>query len=314
MTTTFEEMLAASSMRVEVQSPIDESVGLRLSASTRRWRPVVLMHGLNQDHGSLRQLVRWLGEALPGVHVRNLEVGAGRLDSYFGDLNEQVSAVCDALAAAPTLRGGFNAIGVNQGALLLRAYIQRCNTPPVHAYISLGGPHCGVVSVPHPHDPLGDALLRNGAFGRSASAAGPTIEAQRLLTVAQYWRDPFRLDDYRNGSAFLADLNNERPRKNGDYRRQLLRLGHLVLLMFDDDDLVAPRESALFSCLAPRSTQRLIPLHQSELFEEDWLGLRELHESGRLHLLRKPGRHLSFNRSFFEDQIARRFLSDELPP
>ena len=44
------------------------------------------------------------------------------------------------------------------------------------------------------------------------------------------------------------------------------------------------------------------------------IGLRELHESGRLHLLRKPGRHLSFNRSFFEDQIARRFLSDELPP
>ena len=30
------------------------------------------------------------GRALPGVHVRNLEVGAGRLDSYFGDLNEQV--------------------------------------------------------------------------------------------------------------------------------------------------------------------------------------------------------------------------------
>ena len=65
-----------------MQSPIDESVGLRLSASTPRWRPVVLMHGLNQDHGSLRQLVRWLGEALPGVHVRNLEVGAGRLDSW----------------------------------------------------------------------------------------------------------------------------------------------------------------------------------------------------------------------------------------
>ena len=36
---------------------------------------------------------------------------------------------------------------------------------------------------------------------------------------------------------------------------------------------VIPRESSIFSCLAPNSTRRLVHLHSSSLFEEDWLGL-----------------------------------------
>ena len=275
-----------------------------------RYRSVVLMHGLNQDHGSLRQLVRWLGDAMPGVHVRNLEVGEGRLDSYFGDLNAQTRAICSALATAPALAGGFNAIGVNQGALLLRAYVQRCNSPPVHTYVSLGGPQCGVTSVPSLHDPLADAVMRNGAFFNSPDkGASTSIHVQQRLTVSQYWRDPHQLDGYLNESSFLADLNNERPLKNDSYRHALLSLNAMVLLRFEDDDIIAPRDSCWFSCLAPRSRRRMVPLEESELYEQDWIGLRGLREAGRLHLLSKPGRHLSFNRSYFTRSIVEPYLN-----
>jgi palmitoyl-protein thioesterase len=313
-------LLALASLSgVSVSQPAaDPSLALRLKAQLRsaagpRYRPVVLMHGLNQDHGSLRQLVRWLGEALPGVYVRNLEVGGGRMDSYFVELNKQVSAICAALASEPALAGGFNAIGLNQGALLMRAYIQRCNSPPVHAYISIGGPQCGVISVPQPHDMLADALLQNGAYG-IAGTDPDRADAQGLLSVSQYWRDPYRLDAYLNRSSFLADINNERAHKSGGYKRQLLRLASFVLLMFEQDAHVVPRESCIFSCLAPQSSRRLVPLMRSELFEEDWLGLRALHETGRLHLLRKPGEHLQFNRSFFQHAIVAPFLGELLRP
>ena len=276
-----------------------------------RFYPVVLMHGLNQDHGSLRQLVRWLNEALPGVHVRNLEVGDGRMDSYFGDLNAQTRAICTALAAAPALAAGFNAIGINQGALLLRAYLQRCNSPRVQVYVSVGGPQCGVTAVPSLHDPLADAALRNGAYFDSPDKGAPSsIHLQQRLTVSQYWRDPFQLEGYLNESTFLADLNNERPQKNDAYRRALLSLRAMVLLRFEEDDVIAPRESSWFGCLAPKSRRRVVPLEQSELFEQDWLGLRGLQEAGRLHLLSKPGRHLSFNRSYFRRAIIAPFLSE----
>ena len=209
------------------------------------------MHGLNQGHGSLRQLVRWLDEAMPGVYVRNLELGDGQLDSYFVDLNAQVSAICATLSSEPALAGGFNAIGLNQGALLLRGYIQRCNAPAVHTYISLGGPQCGVVSVPQPHDTLADVLLQNGAYGHKgnrprlsesrirSSSADSADDVQQLLSVAQYWRDPFKLDEYVRHSTFLADLNNERADKQESYKRQLTRLAAFVMVMFDHDTQVA---------------------------------------------------------------------------
>ena len=85
-----------------------------------------------------------------------------------------------------------------------------------------------------------------------------------------------------------------------------------VLLKFEDDDLIAPRDSCHFACAAPRSRQRVVPLEQSELYEQDWLGLRGLREAGRLHLLKKPGRHLAFNRSYFRSAIVAPFLSEEI--
>lgn len=46
------------------------------------------------------------------------------------------------------LKNGFNAIGISQGGQFLRAYVERCNDPPVRTLITLGSQHQGVMALP----------------------------------------------------------------------------------------------------------------------------------------------------------------------
>lgn len=46
---------------------------------------------------------------------------------------------------------------------------------------------------------------------------------QQHLVQATYWHDPLHEDVYRNGSTFLADINNERV-INSTYVENLQRL------------------------------------------------------------------------------------------
>lgn len=56
------------------------------------------------------------GREAPFVYSIGLENSAekDRLAGYFGDVNEQVSQVCDQLSKIPELSQGFDAIGLSQ--------------------------------------------------------------------------------------------------------------------------------------------------------------------------------------------------------
>lgn len=83
-----------------------------------------------------------LQENIPTVYVRSLEIGSDifsdLINGFFMNVNDQVDYVCKTLKADPALRGGFNAIGFSQGSQFLRAYVQRCNDPPVVNLVSMG--------------------------------------------------------------------------------------------------------------------------------------------------------------------------------
>ena len=59
-------------------------------------------------------------------------------------------------------------------------------------------------------------------------------------------QDPYHYDKYLAHNQFLADVNNERPHKQQQYKDNLLSLKQLVLVRFSDDNLVVPRDSAWF--------------------------------------------------------------------
>lgn len=56
--------------------------------------------------------------------------------------------MCEQLKGITELKDGFNAVGFSQGGQFLRAYIQRCNDPPIHNLVTVGSQHGGVSDIP----------------------------------------------------------------------------------------------------------------------------------------------------------------------
>lgn len=322
-----------------------ESQRLPAGAGTSNLRPVVIVHGLlssrRLDSGMSTLLSRWVGEALPGVYIRLAEVGTTRLDgvvlhdllhsfmpssakatedyvaqasSLFISLDEQVRQLCDQLRRDHRLARGFNLVAHSQGALVARGFIERCGVPRVHNFISLAGPHAGVFGMPF-------YAGERGSFQETATAVLHALASSRLyspelqsrLSFAQYWKNPFNMSAYRNASGFLRDVNNEGgARRNQTYATHLASLHTLLLVGFERDEVLVPRESATFGFYDEGSTSTILPLRRSELYTHDLIGLRLLDERGALREAWANCTHSTPPHRLFVDHILP-LLNDTLP-
>lgn len=258
--------------------------------------PLVIWHGLGDDfeRDGLTEVARLAEQANPGTYVyliRLADTGdADRQATFFGNVTEQIASVCSQLSAEPILSTApaINAMGFSQGGQFLRAYIERCNFPPVHNLVTFGSQHNGISEFQECSDwacRAAEALLR---FGRWSSFV------QSRLVPAQYFRDPDEMEDYLAHSNFLADINNERTEKNYLYRERLLRLNRFALYMFAEDTTSNPKESSWFAEV--NSTTGIVtPLQERQLYKEDWLGLKTLDEQGKLDFRVVPGKHMELN-------------------
>ncbi|CAG7734170.1 unnamed protein product [Allacma fusca] len=271
--------------------------------------PIVYWHGMGDNAVHVKSALNFITRELPGVYVVSLQIGPSIAKdteySYFYDINKQVALVCEAIKNDTHLQAGYNAIGLSQGGQFLRAVAQRCPDPPMKNLISLGGQHQGVFGIPRCSAPdhswceIIDKLLTNFAYEGWV---------QSSLVQAAYWHDPFKNDVYIENSIFLADINNERT-LNQTYKENLLRLENLVLVLFENETVVQPKESEWFGFYEPGQDKKMVPLQESTLYKEDRIGLRQLNESGRLHLLSSEGNHLAFTKPWFIKNILKPFLS-----
>lgn len=90
---------------------------------------------------------------------------------------------------------------------------------------------------------------------------------QDSLVQAEYWHDPIQEAKYRDKSIFLADINNENVVRVS-YRENLLKLNNLVLVKFEEDMMVEPRESAWFEFYMPGQAVAVTPLNESRIYQE----------------------------------------------
>jgi len=241
----------------------------------QNWRPIVLMHGVGADASSMSLPVQWISTAFPGIYIKNVEIGDGYWDSFFINMNDQVADFCSQIKSDPNLSKGFNLIGYSQGGLITRGYVQRCDGPPVYNYITWSGPHGGQFGIP---------VAEWTWVFKDIWEMMYDPEIQDHVSFAEYWRDPYDLATYLNASIFLADLNNERSVKNDTYRQKIMSLNNLVLLMTYVDEIVQPPSSGWFESYAPDNDNEVIPLRQSDLYLQDWLGIQYLDKQGKLHL------------------------------
>ncbi|KAF5644999.1 palmitoyl thioesterase [Fusarium tjaetaba] len=258
--------------------------------------PIVVWHGLGDQFNSdgMKSIQALADDIHPGTYVHIIALDGDpsqdRAATFKGNVSDQVSKVCEELAKHPILSTApaIDAIGISQGGQFLRAYVERCNWPQVRSLVTIGSQHNGIsdFDVCRPTDWLckgAMALLRLGTWSDAV---------QSNVVPAQYYRDPATEDAYNKyleNSHFLADINNERELKNEKYKANLSKLTNFVMWMFEDDELVKPKESSWFEEV---NGTEVIPLRARELYREDWLGLRELDRNGGLRFRSAPGTHL----------------------
>ncbi|KAI5655752.1 hypothetical protein M9H77_32939 [Catharanthus roseus] len=200
------------------------------------------------------------------------------------------------------LQNGYNIVAQSQGTLVGRGLVEFCDdAPPVMNFISMGGPQAGVASLPpcfpvcatiHPSSVfLFNDFLCN-RFSRLVESGIYTDYVQANLAPSGYTKFPNDLEAYLAKCSFLPQLNNELPEKNSTYKERLTSLNNLVLIMFEEDTIVIPRESSWFGFFSDDYNGPIQFPRMTKLYREDWIGLRTLDETGRLKFISVPGEHL----------------------
>lgn len=290
------------------------SAGLGIVIPTGRPFPLVIWHGLGDtyDSAGIKRAGDLARKVYPGTFVHSVyldqESDGDRSATFFGQVDEQIATVCSQLSAIPELSSGFNAIGFSQGGQFLRGYVQRCNTPPVKTLITFGSQHNGIADF-LPECKPADFVCRTASSALHSSKWTPWV--QNRVVPAQYFRDPEDLDAYLEHSAFLADINNERPgKRNRTYADNLASLERFVMLMFEDDTTVVPKESAWFAEFNRTTGERTL-VEDRELYKQDWIGLKELGDRKRLEFLTTPGRHMELSDELLTD-LFKKYLGGKV--
>ncbi|CAI0413065.1 unnamed protein product [Linum tenue] len=172
---------------------------------------------------------------------------------------------------------------MKQGNLVSRAVIEFCEDgPPVMNYISLAGPHAGIASVPM----CGDHLAPSG-----------------------YLKLPDDMSAYLSKSKFLPQLNNEHPEaRNPTFKQRFRSLKNLVLIMFEEDEVIVPKETAWFGFYPDGEFSPVLPVQQTRLYQEDWIGLKQMNEEGRVQFVKVPGGHLGISDSDLKQYVIPHLL------
>ncbi|KAI9710643.1 MAG: hypothetical protein M1828_002130 [Chrysothrix sp. TS-e1954] len=265
---------------------------------TPKQTPLLIWHGLGDafDSDGMKSVAELYQEVYPNATVYSIAAAdsgsSDRQASWLGKVNDQINKTCNDLLDHPILSNAaeVNALGFSQGGQFMRAFIERCNVPPVKNLITFGSQHNGISQFQKCS--ASDLLCRSwsGVLQNNAWSSF----AQNRLVPAQYFRDPEDLESYLNYSSFLADVNNERTNRSASYKRNLASLDRFVMYMFDEDDVVRPRESSWFAEVN-KTTGEVTSLRHREIYKEDWLGLKALDEKGGLKFKTAAGKHMQLD-------------------
>ncbi|KAK9716328.1 hypothetical protein RND81_06G225700 [Saponaria officinalis] len=116
---------------------------------------------------------------------------------------------------------------------------------------------------------------------------------QSHLAPSGYLKIPNNLEGYLNKCRFLPKLNNEIPGdRNETYKKRFSSLQNLVLIMSEQDTVLVPKETAWFGYYPDGAFSPVLPVQETKLYTEDWIGLKILDEAGRVKFVSVAGNHL----------------------
>ncbi|KDO35471.1 hypothetical protein SPRG_00318 [Saprolegnia parasitica CBS 223.65] len=298
-------MAVSGSLVWEVQSPpkafeneyIIDVPTVYVDGPASAFFPVVMMHGMNDagHNGHMERMRNVVSETLDGAYVTSVQIGKNVAEDEYNSvhltMDEQVARFAAIVAKDPNLRKGFHGIGFSQGGLILRAYIERYNDPPVIGFLACHSPLAGIGALPicNPND-FGCRQLN-----KIVGAVAYSDELQEHLAQSNYYRDPTRIQEYLDHVHFLPDLNNEWATVNTTYAAHFKSLRQLVLVRAMRDSQVAPSLSSWFGAYKDGDWSTLLPMNATPWYTTDAFGLQSLDAAGKITLYETPDDHLQFS-------------------
>tara|TARA_B110000858_G_scaffold198523_1_gene266185 strand:- start:9483 stop:10298 length:816 start_codon:yes stop_codon:yes gene_type:complete len=232
--------------------------------------PTVLVHGIGGDSSDLNDLNFALSNQ--GIDTYSLQIGNGKLDSVIWNMNKQCAVLNSSIANLNLTEERINIIGISQGGLLARCYVEKYShlNKHVNSLITYGSPHMGVYS--------------------------------KVMKIPwlEYWKDPFAYDKYLETNDFLVYINNEKDHDDMQrYKSNLLSLNHFLIVWSDIDKIISPLQSSRFefyniSLAREKEILEIVPLNKTEEYIHDRLGLNSLNNANKLTLLNYPCMHEEF--------------------
>ena len=252
--------------------------------------PVAIFHGIGDSCNTRRadRFEAYFWDNLDGAYTKCIETGGGSED-WVTSFRSQAEKACETIRNDPNFDEDFSIVGMSQGGLLARYIIQSCEMKGrVKRFISIGGPQMGVGKVPKC-----DSGIFCTIVNKLVKTAIYSSYVQNYIGPAGYFKDIRNYNTYLEASSFLADINNERPVKNQEYKNRFLMLEKVVLIKFSEDTVIIPRETAWFEFYD--NNKKVVDLKDSEFYKNDFIGVRKLYEQAKISFVQLSGNHLSFN-------------------
>jgi len=262
--------------------------------------PVVLMHGLG-DAGSnpgMQSLAQSIMAKYPGSYAVAVDVANG-MSSIFQKMQPQVDQLAKVVKADPKLANGFNILGLSQGGLIVRAYIQQYNDPPVKRMVSICGVQNGVFDCPLSAKiiPFVCGLFKSNPWRFLFNDTLP-------LSFSDYWVESMNQTDYLAENEFLPFVNNQRMGPHSaSYKSNFASLEKVVLVEATQDTMVYPYESEQFGGYQWGTKDTVFQWQDGDLYKDDKFGLQTLDKAGAVTTMSYKGDHLRFSNQFWNEQI-----------
>ena len=272
--------------------------------------PLLIWHGLGDQYDA--DGLHTVGDLAKDIHpdtyvyyIRLDDDGAqDRQATFLGNLTEQLDYVCDSIRNDTTLWSHsrnesvlVDALGFSQGGQFLRGLIETCSGLNVRSLVTFGSQHNGISSIKAcgTWDFLCKgalALMKGNAY--TEYVQGRVVPAQYYRTLNDTAGNGEPVEGYLEYSNFLADVNNERKHKTKVYKQRLARLEKFVMVVFEDDTTVIPKESGWFAEVNG-TDGKITPLRERKIYKEDWIGLKELDEKKGLVFESTKGDHMQLD-------------------
>jgi palmitoyl-protein thioesterase len=307
--------------------------------------PVVIAHGMGDScyNDGMIRLTKFVSQLLQDVYTICIPIGTSQSEDtnngYFLNMNDSIDYFAQQIQQNDVLKqaGTFHAMGLSQGNNILRGYIARYNTIPVHTFISINGVNAGIGAVPHciPEELVQKShalsLLQQDlsspmvlsdqvAFTlcdllmEQASSAAYTTFAQKHSFQANYWRDPrpSEYDTYRTYSQ-LATLNNEvldASQFNETIRINWSKTTKFVWIMAQDDRTVWPPQGEQWGAPDPNDPyHHIYTMNETTWYQQDYFGLRTAQEQHKNYFESFPGDHLQFTKEDLQRWVETYFVT-----